>query len=55
MRRPIVMGASLAVLLTGSVLAAGDLESGPQVGQRVGVFNPLHVTGPDAGSKNCLV
>lgn len=56
MRRRIVMGASLAAaLLVVSALAAGGLESGPQVGKHVGVFDTLHCTGPDAGSKSCLV
>ena len=47
-----------------SVAAAGvvaglglgaDLKSGPQPGQSVPVFNPLNVTGPDAGEKRCPV
>ncbi len=45
-----------AVLLLSSACAAGDLKSGPQVGKAVpGPFNPLNVTGPDAGSKRCQV
>jgi hypothetical protein len=50
-------GASLALaLLAGSVNAENSLKSGPQVGSKVVVpFNPLHVNGPTAGSKQCLV
>jgi hypothetical protein len=36
-------------------LAAGSAQSGPQVGQKApGPFEPLNVTGPDAGKKSCL-
>ena len=49
-------GTSLAVaLLVGSALAADSLKSGPQVGDHVGVFEPLHLTGSGAGTKNCPV
>jgi hypothetical protein len=49
-------GTSLAlVLLTGSAFAADSLKSGPQVGDRVGVFEPLHLTGPAEGTKLCPV
>lgn len=35
---------------------AGDLKSGPEEGKSIpGAFHPLHVTGPDAGTKTCLV
>ena len=43
-----------ALLLSGAALAA-ELKSGPQKGQPVGAFNPLHATGPNAGNKRCLV
>lgn len=37
-----------------AVNAAGP-ESGPQVGERVpGPFEPLHLTGPDAGEESCI-
>jgi hypothetical protein len=51
------MGASLAcALLVGSVFAAEALLSGPQTGDRIpGPFNPLNVTGEDAGRKQCQV
>ncbi len=50
------LGASLAgALLVGSVFAADGLKSGPQPGKSPTPFNPLHVTGPDAGTKNCPV
>jgi hypothetical protein len=42
-------------LLVGGVVAAGALKSGPQVGEApAGPFEPLNVTGPDAGEKVCL-
>jgi hypothetical protein len=45
----------VVVLLTVPVLAAGAANSGPQVGEKVpGPFQPLNVTGPDAGKKACL-
>src|SRR5262245_62389063 len=41
--------------LAGAVVAAENLQSGPQVGQAVpGPFHPLNVTGEKAGEKNCL-
>lgn len=51
------LGASLTVvLLTGSLLAAEGLKSGPQIGQSIpGPFNPLNVTGSAAGKKACQV
>lgn len=51
------LGTSLAVmLLVGSAIAADDLKSGPQPGDRIpGPFNPLNVTGEKAGEKSCLV
>jgi hypothetical protein len=57
----IAVGSSLAiVLLVGGVMAADDLKSGPQPGDRTGgPFNPLNVTNaqkPKAeGTKNCFV
>jgi hypothetical protein len=50
-------GASLAfALLVGSVWAADALQSGPQAGDNVpGPFNPLNITGDDAGKKQCQV
>jgi hypothetical protein len=56
MKSFILTGASVAaVLLAGSVLTAAELKSGPQEGQKVTPFNPLHVTGSTAGQKLCLV
>jgi hypothetical protein len=49
-------GASLALaLLVGSAFAADALKSGPQAGDGVKVFEPLHLTGPGAGTKLCPV
>ncbi len=56
MRNRIAIGASLTIaLLVGGVIAAEPIKSGPQPGDSCGVFEPLHVTGPGAGSKSCLV
>lgn len=57
MNHRIAAGTSLAVMLLmfGSVSAADELKSGPQVGEDVGSFLPLNVTGKDAGMKRCLV
>ena len=51
------LGASLAVaLLVGGAIAAEALKSGPQPGNPVpGPFNPLNVTGSQAGKKACQV
>jgi hypothetical protein len=57
MNRRTALGATLAAaLLAGGALAADALKSGPQVGSsRITPFDPLHVNGPDAGKKLCLV
>ena len=57
MRYRTYLGASLAAaLVMGCVLAADAPKSGPQVGDRIpGPFNPLNVTGDDAGQKRCQV
>lgn len=55
------VGSSLAiVLLVGGAIAADDLKSGPQPGDKFpGAFHPLNVTNADtpgaAGKKNCYV
>ncbi len=51
-------GATLmtVMLLGGALIAAEPVKSGLQPGDKgVPAFNPLHVTGPDAGGKVCLV
>jgi hypothetical protein len=56
MRYRVALGATLAALLLGSAFAAEGLKSGPQVGQSIpGPFNPLNVTGGQAGTKACQV
>ena len=56
MRNRIAVGMSLTImLLAGSLLAADALKSGPQVGQGCSPFNPENITGPFAGTKQCLV
>jgi len=45
----------VALLVTVPVVGTGTAKSGPQAGERVpGPFQPLNVTGPDAGKKACL-
>jgi len=57
MTNRIAVGTSVAlVLLVGSVIAAETLKSGPQPGDMIpGPFNPLNVTGGNAGQKVCQV
>jgi hypothetical protein len=56
MKTRITAGGILAfALLIGCADAADALKSGPQVGDGVGVFEPLNVTGAFAGKKQCLV
>ena len=56
MKNRLAVGASLAVaLLTSCVIAGDSLKSGPQPGASCTPFEPLHVTGPTAGTKSCLV
>jgi hypothetical protein len=46
----------LLALTAGSTWADEPLRSGPKAGDEIpGSFNPLNVTGPDAGQKRCLV
>lgn len=49
-----LLSAAVAGLLAGAVVGA-DLKAGLQPGDKVAVFNPLNVTGPDAGEKQCPV
>jgi hypothetical protein len=56
MRMPFAVGSVLTlVLVAGCTQAAGEFKSGPQVGESVVPFEPLSVTGPFAGKKECLV
>jgi hypothetical protein len=57
MKHVMVMGAAVAlVVVSCHAWAADELKSGPQVGQSTGgPFNPLNVTGSDAGGKTCQV
>jgi hypothetical protein len=55
MRHALGAAAALVVLL-GSIAWAEGPKSGPQAGERIpGPFNPLNVTGEDAGQKRCQV
>jgi hypothetical protein len=52
---PITLAALAVLAVAGSVVLAAGLKSGPQVGEEVpGPFEPLNVTGPDAGEHKCL-
>ena len=47
--------AAVLVAGLGGAVAAADLKSGPQAGEKVpGPFHPLNVNGEDAGRKACL-
>ncbi len=53
MLRNLLAAALVAVL--GTVVAAADLKSGPQTGDKVpGAFHPYNVNGEDAGKTACL-
>ena len=48
----------LSAACVGIVAVVGigaELKSGPEVGKSVPAFNPLNVTGSDAGEKRCQV
>jgi hypothetical protein len=45
----------IAVALFVRVASAGDIISGPQLGETVHGFNPLNCTGEHAGEKHCLI
>jgi hypothetical protein len=53
MNRHLLSVAALG-LLAGAVMGA-DLKSGLQPGDKVSVFNPLNVTGSEAGNKACQI
>lgn len=54
MHRIVGLGLGFA-LLSGALIAAEAVKSGPQVNEKVpGPFHPLNVTGEAAGKKNCL-
>jgi hypothetical protein len=55
MNARLVTASVAAAALLCSVTLGADLKSGPQKGERVTPFNPLHATGPNKGSKQCLV
>ena len=53
MSRYLLSTVAVGVLAAASLGA--DIKSGPEPGKSVTVFNPLNVTGPDAGEKRCPV
>ena len=56
MRMNVIAGTSLAFALVVSCASAADgLKSGPQAGDKVGIFEPEHLTGKYAGEKRCPV
>jgi hypothetical protein len=50
-----VASLALAALIATGVAAEEALKSWLQVGESPTPFDPLHVTGPTAGEKSCLV
>jgi hypothetical protein len=45
----------LLALCTSLAMAADGLKSGPPVGEELpGTFEPVNITGPDAGQKTCI-
>jgi len=58
-RRSFVGGSMAALLVCGTVVLAGDVKSGPQVGKGVPAFHPLNILNVDNpsqnGKQNCLV
>ena len=50
-----IFGVSLAVLVacSATMVTAGDIVSGLQVGDRAGAFNVKDVTGPRKGTSLC--
>jgi hypothetical protein len=57
MKARFALGATaLAALVVAGVAADPPLKSGPQVGSKeIYPFNPLHCSGPQEGTKICLV
>jgi len=56
MKHKLLPGACLAVVLLAGGAIADELKSGPQkIDVKVQAYNPLHCSGPNIGSKNCLV
>jgi hypothetical protein len=56
MRTRIAGAMALAALVVAGVSADPALKSGPQVGSTsISPFNPLHCSGPQEGTKACLV
>jgi hypothetical protein len=58
MRMPFAVGSVLTLVLAAGCTHAADEAksgSGPQVGETVVPFEPLNVTGPYAGKKECQV
>jgi hypothetical protein len=50
------LGASLACAMVAVAFAADELKSGEQKpSMPIKAFNPLHCSGKNVGSKNCLV
>jgi hypothetical protein len=56
MRTRILGAVAMAALVVSGAAADPDLKSGPQPGSnKIFPFNPLHCSGPTAGTKLCLV
>lgn len=54
--KSLIVGSLAMAFIATATGCAGELKSGPPEGKSIpGAFHPLHVTGPDAGTKTCLV
>lgn len=50
------MRACLALVLVVGITAAEGIQSGPKVGEEITeTFEPVNITGPDAGRKMCIL
>ena len=51
-RRRFICGSLAALMVYGTIVAAGDLKSGPQPGKGVPSFNPLNIHNAESPSRN---
>jgi hypothetical protein len=52
----VLLSSVFALAVATGLAVAAEMKSGPQKGEKIpGPFNPLNVTGEDAGQKRCLV
>ena len=53
MRRALLPGVALLVVMTGSIASADDLKSGLQIGESTEFYLVNDCTGPNAGKSLC--